>query len=260
MSPDETSTEAQTETGEADAEAKTKKSMKERMAFLDKGGKSMDKVPGLNKMPRSARVVLVIVVVLILLAAILYVAMPSGKEEPKEPSTLNVDKLQDWSYAPGAVTATFLNEGQTAPYSLSTMVAGNGTLFIDKVDVTITWTDEPDGSIGPRQKENQPDTFQLEINSSINVSAMSEEMSNSHGTSMSISLSVDISDSGYKYLVLGNTTGVKLGDDVITGDINVLVHMIVAGDHTSQPQILIINDFGNDYSIEISASGKQIPD
>ncbi len=259
MSPDETSTEAQTETGVAEAEAKPKKSMKERMAFLDKSGKSLDKVPGLNKVPRPARV-LVIIVVLILIFSIVYVALPSGEDPPYVPSTLNIDKLEDWSWAPGSIQAEFLNEGASFTYTLSQMIEGNGTIFIEKVDVTITWTDEADGSIGPRQKENQPDTFQLEINSTANVSAMSEEMSNSHGTSMSIMLSIDISDSGYNYMVLGNTTDLELGDDVTTGDINIIVYMIIAGNHSNPPELLLINDFGNEYSIEISASGKENPE
>ncbi len=259
MSPDETPTEAQTETGVAEAEAKPKKSMKERMAFLDKSGKSMDKVPGLNKVPRAARV-LVIIVVLILIFSIVYVALPSGEDPPDLPQTLNIEKLEDWSWAPGSIQAEFLNEEASFTYTLSQMIEGNGTIFIEKVDVTITWTDEPDESIGPRQKENQPDTFQLEINSTANVSAMSEEMSNSHGTSMSISLSIDISDSGYKYMVLGNTTGLELGDDVTTGDINIIVHMIIAGNHSNPPELLLVVDRGNDYSIEISASGKENPE
>ena len=259
MSPDETPTEPQIDVGEAEAEAKPKKSMKERFPFLDKSGESMDKVPCVNKIPRSARV-LVLLIAVVLIVAIIAIAWPSGDKPDDEPDTVNVDKLEDWSWSSGSTLADFLNEGTTATHALSAMIEGNGTIFIERVDVTITWTDEPDGSIGPRQKENQPDTFKLEINSSINVSALSEEMSNTHGASQSISLSVDIADSGYTYLVMGNTSDLKLGDDVVLGDLNIIVHMIVAGDHTSSPQVLIINDFGNDYSIEISAIGKNIPE
>lgn len=257
MSPDETPTEPQIDVGEA--EVKPKKSMKERLAFLDKSGESLDKVPGVNKIPRSARV-LVLLIAVILIVSIIWVAWPSGDEPVIEPDTVNVDKLEDWTWSSGSTQADVLNEGMTLTYALSAMIEGNGTIFIETVDVTITWTDEPDGSIGPRQKENQPDTFQLEINSTANVSAMSEEMSNSHGASQSISLSVDIADSGYTYMVIGNTTDLKLGEDVVSGELNIIVHMIVAGDHTSQPQLLIINDFGNDYTIEISATGKNIPE
>lgn len=257
MSPDETPTEPQIDVGEA--EAKPKKSMKERFAFLDKSGASMDKVPGVNKIPRSARV-LVLIIAVVLIVSIIAISWPSGEKPPELPDTVNVAKLEDWSWTSGSTQGEFLNEGTTLTQALSSMIEGNGTIFIEMVEVTITWQDEPDGSIGPRQKENQPDTFQLEINSTINASAMSEEMSNTHGASQSISVFVDIADSGYSYLVIGNTTGIKLGDDVTPGEINIIVHMIVAGDHTSSPQILIINDFGNDYTIEISVNGKVIPE
>jgi hypothetical protein len=259
MSPDETPTEPQIDVGEA--EVKPKKSMKERFAFLDKTGESMDNVKGINKIPRSMRV-LVLLVAVILIGAIIWIAWPSGDEPTPEPDTVNIDQLEDWSWSSGSSQVPLLNEGSTGTHALSALIDANTTVFIESVDVTITWTDEPDGSIGPRQKENQPDTFQLEINSSAsdNMSAMSEEISNTHGTSGTITVSINVADSGYSYLVMGNTTDLKLGDDVLTGDINVLVHMIVAGDHTSQPQILIINDVGNEYSIDITVNGKSVPE
>ncbi len=256
MSPDESPTEPQIDVGEA--EAKPKKSMSERFAFLDKSGESMDKVPGVNKIPRSARV-LVLLIAVILIVAIIAISWPSGDKPVVEPDHVDVAKLEDWSWSSGITQAEFLNEGTTFTHTLASMIEGNGTIFIERIDVTITWQDEPDGSIGPRQKVNQPDTFQLEINSTINVSAMSEEMSNAHGTSQTITIFVDIDDSGYTYLVMGNTTDLKLGDDVIMGDINIMVHMIVAGNHSNPPELLLINDVGNDYSIEISATGKNIP-
>ena len=256
MSPDETPTEPQIDVGEA--EAKPKKSMKETFAFLDKSGESMDKVPGVNKIPRSARV-LVLIIAVVLIVAIIAISWPSGDKPVDEPDNVNVDKLEDWSWASGSIQGDFVTEGGTGTHAIASMIEGNGTIFIERVDVTITWTDEPDGSIGPRQKENQPDTFQLELNSTVNVSEMSAEMSNTHGTSQSISVSVDIADSGFTYLMIGNTTGLKLGDDVTMGDINFIVHMIEAGNHSSPPELLLINDTGNDYSIEITVTGKNIP-
>ncbi len=257
MSLDETPTEPQIVVGEA--EAKPKKSMKERMAFLDSTGKSMDDVPVVNKIPRSARLLVLIIIAVVIIGAMIWIALPSGDKPIDEPDNVNVDKLEDWSWASGSIQGDFVTEGGTGTHALASMIEANGTIFIERVDVTITWTDEADGSIGPRQKENQPDTFQLELNSTINVSEMSTEMSNSHGTSQSISVSVDIADSGFTYLMIGNTTGLKLGDDVTTGDLNIIVHMIMAGDHSSPPELLLINDTGNDYYIEISITGKNIP-
>ena len=73
MSPDESPTEPQIDVGEA--EAKPKKSMSERFAFLDKSGESMDKVPGVNKIPRSARV-LVLIIAVVLIVAIIAISWP----------------------------------------------------------------------------------------------------------------------------------------------------------------------------------------
>ncbi len=257
MSLDETPTEPQIDVGEA--EAKPKKSLKERMAFLDKTGKPMDGVPVFNKIPRSARLLVVIIIAVVLIGAIILIAGPSGDGPIDTPDTVNIDKLEDWSWSSGSIQGDFVTEGGTGTHAIASMIEGNGTIFIERVDVTITWTDEADGSIGPRQKENQPDTFVLEINSTANVSAESAETSNAHGSSQTISMSLDIADSGYTYLVMGNTTDLKLGDDVTMGDINILVHMIIAGNHSSPPELLLINDLGNDYTVEISASGKNIP-
>jgi len=52
----------------------------------------------------------------------------------------------------------------------------------------------------------------------------------------------------------------KLPDDVAVSDINVIVYMVVAGDHHSSPEFLYLNDFGNEYTIEITLAGKVIPE
>lgn len=243
-------------------EAMPKKTMQERMAFMSKGGEKMDKVPGINRVPKSMRLIVVIIIVVMVLAAISVAVMMSGGDNKPTPNTNNIDpaKLEDWSWNTGALAQPLLNEGTSQPFSIGDMIETKGTVLVDSIEVTITWTDEPDGNVGPRAKENEPDTFMLEVNSSANVSAMSQEMSNSHGTSQSITLSVDVGTSDYSYIVLGNVSDVKLPDDVVVSDLNVIVYMVVAGDHHSSPEFLFINDFGNDYSIEISLTGKVIPE
>jgi hypothetical protein len=260
MSPDDT---VATETGPAPdaAEAAPKKSIKERLQFLGKGGEKMDKVPVFNKIPKSMRLIVVLLIVVVLIVAFVGIGMMGGDDKPPTPNgkTINPAKLDDWSWPSGVLSQSLLNEGTTQTFSIGGMLPANGTMLVDFIEVTITWQDEPDGSVGPRQKTNEPDTFQLEVNSSANVSGISQETSNSHGSSQSITLSVDVGASGFSYLALGNVSDVKLPPDVVVSDLNVMVHMIVAGDHHSSPEIVYINDFGNDYSIEITLSGKVIP-
>ncbi|MCJ2540567.1 MAG: hypothetical protein LN414_04790 [Candidatus Thermoplasmatota archaeon] len=241
-------------------EAKPKKSMMDRMAFMSKGGEKMDKIPLINKAPRSMRLILVIIIVVVLIVAVSAVVMMMGGDDKSGPSTNKIDpaKLEDWSWDLGAIVQSFLNEGSAESFSIGDMIETNGTVLVDSIEVTITWTDEPDGSVGPRAKTNEPDTFMVEVNSSANVSAMSQEMSNTHGSSQSIILSLDVGTSEFSYLVLGNLSDVKLPDDVVVSDLNVIVYMVEAGDHHSSPELLFLNDLGNDYSIEISLSGKVI--
>lgn len=267
MSPDDAVSPEVQPAAEAE-EAKPKKSMKERMAFMSKGGEKMDKVPVFNKIPKSFRLLVVLLIVVVVIIAGVSIAFWGGGGDGSPDNgggkTINPAKLSDWEWTPpgGIMQQPLLNEGSAAPFSLSSLIATNGTVFVDYVEVTITWQDEPDGSIGPRQKENEPDTFQLEINSSANVSAMSQEVSNTHGSTATITLSLDIgSMSDYSYLVIGNVSDdAKLPDDVMESDINIIVHMINAGDHHSSPEFLYINDFGNDYTLEIKVSGKELPE
>jgi len=261
MSPDD-AIPTVTETAPDAVEAAPKKSMKERMQFLTKGGEKMDKVPGINKIPKSSRLIVVLLIFVVLIVAVALISMTGGEDKPPDIGTKNIDpaKLDDWSWTSGALDQTLLNEGSAQPFSMGTMIETNGTVFVDHIEVTITWTDEPDGSVGPRQKTNEPDTFQLEVNSSANVSALSEEASNVHGSSATITLTLDVGTSDYSYLVLGNVSDAKLPDDVAVSDINVIVYMVVAGDHHSSPEFLYLNDFGNEYTIEITLAGKVIPE
>ncbi len=108
MSPDDATS---TETGPAAEaeEAKPKKSMKERMAFMSKGGDKMDKVPGINKVPKSMRVLVVILIVVVIVLAVSAVALMGGSDEKPGPdtNTLNPTKLDDydWSSGPNASAA-----------------------------------------------------------------------------------------------------------------------------------------------------------
>ena len=264
MSPDDATSTEPAPVADAE-EAETKRSMMDRLAFMSKGGDKMDKVPVINKVPKSLRVLFVIILVVVVVVAVVAASMLMGGEDKPDGGsgkTIQPEKLEDWTWGPGPMAQPLLDEGRSQPFSLAALIENNGTVLVDQVEVTITWTDEPDTNLGPRQKENEPDTFQLEMNSSANVSAMSDQMSNSHGQSMSITLTLDVGTSDYSYLVLGNVSAdMKLPDDVAVSDINIIVHMIEAGDfHSPPPEFVYVNDFGNDYSIDIMASGKIVPE
>jgi hypothetical protein len=260
MSPaeaDSTETKEATE-GEPVAEADAGE-RKDRLAFIGKAGDSMGKIPVVNKIPRSMRLIAVLLV-LVIIIAVIAVALPGGKKTDNGgPSTINPDKLEDWKWGEQVFSGN-LNEGSSSVLLIDDIVDKDATIFVKSIQATLTWTDEPDGNIGPRQKENEPDTFQLEINGTEGMSIISVETSNTHGSSGTIIVSVDAESAGYSYLVLGNVSDAKLPDDVVIGSLEVIVYMIVAGDHHSPPpEFVYINDFGNDYELTLTAEGKTLP-
>jgi hypothetical protein len=183
-------------------------------------------------------------------------------DEPTDqgPPGIRPDRLDDWTWTADAITAN-LNEGESTFIRIDDLVPSNGTFFVNTISVTLEWEDEPDQNLGPRMKTNEPDTFQVEIDASANVSTISAETANDPSSYQgSISLRLDVGSHGYNYIVMGNASDVKLGDDILVTQIEVLVHMIEAGDyHSPPPEFIFINDFGNDYTLTVSLSGKILP-
>ena len=262
MSPDDATS---TETGPAaEAEdAKPKKSMMERMAFMSKGGGKMDKVPGINKVPKSMRVLVVLLIVVVIVLAVTAIALMGGSDDKPDPgiNTLNPTKLDDydWSSGPSAGTASEFSE---TTMTLDTLIGENNTVLVDSITVTLEWQDEPDQTWAGRVRENSPDSFQLRIDvGNGNFTVESEMTSNDAGSKQgSVSLTMDMGLSNFTYVVVGNVTDVELPDDITDMGVNLVVIMGEAGDlYASGPAAFKLNDFGNDYTLTVTVSGKVVP-
>lgn len=261
MSPDDaTSTEAGPAT--EDTEAKPKKSMKERMAFMTKGGDKMDKVPGINKVPKSMRVLVVILIVVVLILAVSAIALMGGNGDKPGPDIKKLDpaKMEDFSSSdpfPGSAS-----EFSETTMTLDAVVGENQTILVDTITMTLEWQDEPDQTWAGRVRENSPDSFQLRIdvgNGSYTVE--SEMTANDVGSKQGIvSLTMDMGLSNFTYVVVGNVTDADLPEDITDMGVNLVIIMGEAGDlYASGPAAIKLNDFGNDYTLTVSVTGKVIP-
>jgi hypothetical protein len=137
--------------------------------------------------------------------------------------------------------------------------ASNGTYFISEVTATLIWQDEPDQRQLGRMRYNEPDNFQLEINSSANASKRSEVVGNDPTTKAGKigPITMSVSDGAYTYIVLGNSTGLQLPSVATTGNITIIVYLYEAEDLYAQgPAGLKWNDFGNDFTLSVSIKGK----
>jgi len=259
MSPDD-ATGTATEPAAPAEEVAPKKSLKERMAFLTKGGEKMDKVPGINKVPKSMRMLLVLLIVAVVIIAIAAVAMMGGEENttPKS-NTINPAKLEDFSWSSGPVSGS-MSENQESQMSLSSMLS-NGTILVDSVEMFLEWQDEPDQTWAGRVRENSPDSFQLRIAIG-NETFESDMTANDAGSKQgSVALSLDMSMTNYTYVLVGNDTDIKLPEGVAEMSINLFIVMGEAGDlYASGPALFKLNDTGNDYTLTVSVTGKVVPD
>jgi hypothetical protein len=263
MSPDDANPTETEPAGDAE-ETKPKKSLKERMAFMSKGGEKMDKVPGINKIPRSMRLLFVIIIVVVLLAAIIGVAMMMGGDEKPGPSTNNIDpaKLEDFTWSSGPTTGT-ASEFQAIQMSLDGMLEGNGTVLVDGISLALEWQDEPDQTWAGRVRENSPDSFQLMIDIGTgNYTVESQMTPNDAGSKQgNVALALDMASTNFTYVAIGNTTGLDLPEGVFDLPIDIFVIMGEAGDlYASGPAAFKLNDFVNDYTLTVSVTGKVIPD
>jgi hypothetical protein len=263
MSPDdatETGTEAATEA----EEAKPKKSMKERMAFMGKGGEKMDKVPVINKVPRSMRVLLVLLIVVVVVLAIVAIGMMGGDGPSTNggDKTVNIAKLDDFDWSSGPLSGS-ASEFQTIQMPLDTMISGNGTILVDGISMSLEWQDEPDQTWAGRVRENSPDSFQLRIDiGGGNYTVESEMTPNDAGSKQgTVSLALDMATTNFTYVMVGNATGMDLPEEVFDLPIDLFIIMGEAGDlYASGPAMFKLNDFGNDYTLTVSITGKVIPE
>ncbi len=263
MSPDDATPTEPVAATEAD-EAKPKKSMKERLAFMSKGGEKMDKVPLVNKVPRSMRVLFVIVIIVVLVAAFVAVGMLMGKDD-KPPSTnnnvINPDKLEDFSWSSGPISSS-ASEFQQIQTPLDSIMSGNGTVLVDAITMSLEWQDEPDQTWAGRLRVNSPDSFQLRIDIGTgNYTVESEMTPNDASTKQgSVSLALDMSSTNFTYVVVGNASSAKMPEGVFDLPIDLYIVMGEAGDlYAEGPAMFKLNDFGNDYTLTVTVEGKVIP-
>ena len=243
-------------------EAKPKKSMQERMAFMSKGGEKMDKVPLINKAPRSMRLVLVIIIVVVLIVAVSAGVMMMGGDDKPGPSTNKIDpaKLEDFDLTT-TITGS-ASEFQTIMWTLNTMVEGNGTVLVDGITMSLEWQDEPDQTWAGRVRENSPDSFQLQIDIGTgNYTVESEMTPNDAGSKQgSVMLNLDMASTNYTYVMVGNASDLDLPEGVVDLGVDLYVVMGEAGDlYASGPAAIKLNDFGNDYTLTVTMTGKSIP-
>ncbi len=233
---------------------------KDRLAFIGKAGDSMGKIPVMNKVPRSLRLVVFLLVIVIILAVIL-VAIPSKEAPPERPKTLNIDKLDDFSWSTPQPISGQLAEFSSTSFALEDELS-NGTIFVERIDLHLEWQDEPDQRWAGRTRYNHPDNFALEINTSMNVSAMSDFVGNDPNSKQgTLDLSLDVGTSEYTYILLGNGTDVNLPEGVLIADVNIIVHLDEAEDlYADGPAAFKLNDTGNAFSLTISVTGKVIPE
>jgi hypothetical protein len=245
-------------------ETAPKKSMKERMAFMTKGGEKMDKVPGINKIPRSMRLIVVIIIVVVLLVAVVGVAMMMGGKEQPPVNNNKIDpaKLEDFTWSSGPTTGS-ASEFQQIQMSLDGMLEGNGTVLVSGISMFLEWQDEPDQTWAGRVRENSPDSFQLMIDIGTgNYTTESQMTPNDAGSKQgSVSLALDMASTNFTYVATGNTTGMDMPEGVFDLPIDLYIIMGEAGDlYASAPAAFKLNDFGNDYTLTVSVTGKVIPD
>jgi hypothetical protein len=242
-------------------------------AVEQKGGKlaglkgmsagALGKMKGVGKLPKRTLMILAVVVVAIVIVGIAAVALSGGEKKPSGGGGINIAKLEDWSAEMPAIAQNLAEGSATQPNSVTFDIGdllgenATGLYFITDIEASLSWTDEPNQRWAGRTRINQPDNFQLEINSTVNASAKSEVKANDVSSKQgSIALSLTISGD-YSYVVVGNLTDMNLPEEASKGDITVVVYLYEAEDlYASGPAAFKLNDLGNDFTLTIKVKGK----
>ena len=263
MSPDEAQTPETQAVATDAAEGKPKRNpfafMGKAGGSLGKAGDSLGRVPVMKKVPRSMRLIVIIIILIVVFAAIA-VGLPKGKDTPDGPSTLVIENLEEFTWTSSAITGN-LNEYGSAPFNAEDFMEANGTYFIDRIEATVTWTDEPDQRWAGRTRENRPDHFAIEITAGMSndtYSTISGFVGNDPSSKQgSVNHFLEMSSSNWTFVMIGNVSGIDLPDDLLMGGVFVVVWMDEAEDlYASGPGAFKLNDVGNDFSLVFTVSGK----
>jgi len=203
------------------------------------------------------------VIVIVVIGAVVVMAVSGGEKKPSGGGGIDIAKLDDWSQDIAPITQNLAEGTADIPNSVSFDIAdllgenATGIYFISDIEASLTWTDEPSRRWAGRTRINQPDHFQLEINTSVNASAISEVAANDVSSKQG-SVSVSLSVSGdYSYVVVGNKTGLELPPEATVGQVTVVVYLYEAEDlYASGPAAFKLNDLGNDFTLTIKVKGK----
>jgi hypothetical protein len=126
-------------------------------------------------------------------------------------------------------------------------------VFLCSVEVTISWTDEPDDRMIIAQWENQPDTFSADLQDEAALVNENSVSSNDHGMTGLLELRWDMATTPLGY---GNGSLVRLGEDEVEWDdpVTLSVTMVDAGDQTHMVRPDRV-DGGNNCHIELVVDG-----
>ncbi len=146
------------------------------------------------------------------------------------------DLFADWTQAKGNAQ----KNGQAQENQETSDTVNIPVDYVSSVTVTLTWTDEPDGTIFLiKRLENQPDEFMLKLTSPTGVTVKSPDfVANARGQSQTITLNMEVSHDSYD-----STNG--------TGDWTVTVICGECGDQNPRVGLLGRTDDGNDYEFGV---------
>ncbi|UCC92242.1 MAG: hypothetical protein JSW25_06090 [Thermoplasmata archaeon] len=207
--------------------------------------------------PIPWRTISVVVVVLVLLSAFIgyaYVLGPGegdgGGDDPLDITTLD-------QYLETVTLDLYFDEGQVRAVDVMAEVVRQdmdaSCIFLYSVEVTVTWTDEPDERRVVAQWENQPDTFSVDLQDEMGMVYETGSSSNGHGMTGMVTLNWAMETTILGY---GNTSMVDLADEEVEWDdpLTLWVTLEDAGDqtHLVRPDRV---DGGNDCRISVVVEG-----
>ncbi|NIS19166.1 MAG: hypothetical protein GWN89_04285 [Thermoplasmata archaeon] len=206
-------------------------------------------------------IVIIVVVILMSVSAVMFLSLLE-KSLTDEGDGLNIAKLDDFTWSSGPVQGSASEFSETV-LTLDSVMDHNQTVLVDMIMMELEWQDEPDQTWAGRVRENSPDSFQLMMDLGEGYYQVGSEMTpNDAGSKQgSVTLALDVSMSNYTYVLVGaDPTGLDLPLNVTDMGVSLVIIMGEAGDlYATGPAMFKLNDFGNDYTLTVTVTGKVIP-
>jgi hypothetical protein len=133
-------------------------------------------------------------------------------------------------------------------------IGEDSVVFINRVVVTITWTDEPDTGFVIDRWQNQPDTYSLRVHDTTGHTASEDGASNPQGGTGSLSVEWF---PGTVWIVYGNQSLIFTGNQPIDVEANIIatVSLDNAGDFESFVGGFTRTDSSNECEIRLQVEG-----